>query len=261
MTETDLRRFADHLRKTTSFKAKVVDWYRKWVREFAGFASEHRCSPWEDSALEAFLEDRRTAFAGWQLQQAQDAIERYRRFRLRLQHTSLRTEKTYVHWAGDFSRSLSVATPGVVDRRDVRRYLTELAVTRGVASSTQKQAFIAQLNDTPLLMCRLIYGGGLRLSECRGLRIQDLDLPDGAMTVRSGKWDKEQVTLPAARLQPELERHVAGVRRLFEDDRALDRPGMRAPRQPPLRMIFTTSRKPTSPAAMNPRTRARSLRP
>jgi hypothetical protein len=172
LTETDLRRFADHLRKTTSFKPKVLDWYQKWVREFATFSSEHRLSPWEESALKAFLEDQQTTLEEWQLRQARDAIERYRRFRLRehqrtsqdppvpgtwdsaiialreelrLQQKSLRTEKTYVHWARDFSRSLSAGTPGVVDQRDVRSYLTELAVTRGVASSTQKQAFIALL--------------------------------------------------------------------------------------------------------------------
>ena len=49
------------------------------------------------------------------------------------------------------------------------------------------------------------------------------------MTVRSGKWDKDRVTLLPARLQPELERHIAGVGRLFEEDRALDRPGMPLP--------------------------------
>lgn len=49
------------------------------------------------------------------------------------------------------------------------------------------------------------------------------------MTVRSGKWDKDRVTLLPARLQPELERHIAGVRRLFEEDRALDRPGVPLP--------------------------------
>ncbi|NBF40762.1 MAG: integron integrase [Spirochaetes bacterium] len=190
---------------------------------------------------------------------------------LRLQQKSLRTEKTYVHWARDFSRSLSAGAPGTVDQRDVRSYLTELALTRGVASSTQKQAFVAllflfrhvlhrniddlsetvrvrkprrlpvvlsrdeitrifaRLSDTSLLMCRLIYGGGLRLSECLGLRIHDLDVPGGAMTVRSGKWDKDRVTLLPARLQPELERHISRVRRLFEEDRALDRPGVPLP--------------------------------
>ena len=57
--------------------------------------------------------------------------------------------------------------------------------------------------------------------ECLGLRIQDPDLRAGAMTFRSGKWEKDRVMLLPARLQPELERHIAGVRRLFEEDRAL----------------------------------------
>ncbi|NBF39461.1 MAG: hypothetical protein GVY14_03505 [Spirochaetes bacterium] len=70
MTETNLRRFADHLRKTTPFKPQVLDWYQKWVREFAAFSSGHRLSPWEDSALKAFLEDRQTTLEEWQLRQA-----------------------------------------------------------------------------------------------------------------------------------------------------------------------------------------------
>ena len=152
MTETDLRRFADYLHSTTSFKPKVVDWHQRWVRQFARFSSAHRLSPWEDSSLETFLDDQQAALAGWQLRQARDAIGRYRRFRLRefrrtsndrsvpqtwdgaiialreelrLQQKSPRTEKTYVHWARDFSRGLSSSSPDTVHQSDVRGYLTE----------------------------------------------------------------------------------------------------------------------------------------
>ena len=223
LTETDLRRFADCLHSTTSFKPKVVDWYQRWVRQFAGFSSARRLSPWEDSALGAFLKDPQTNLAGWQLRQAQDAIERYRRFRLRefrrasndravpgtwdgaiialreelrLQQKSLRTEKTYVHWAKDFSRSLSAGTPEAVDQRHVRSYLTELAVTRGVASSTQKQAFIALLFFFRHVLHRSIDD----LSETVRAR-KPRRLPGGAMTVRSGKWDKDRVTLLPAQFR------------------------------------------------------------
>ena len=73
-------------------------------------------------------------------------------------------------------------------------------------------------------MAAIIYGGGLRLSECLSLRIQDLDLERGAIVVRSGKGDKDRETVLADSLRDRLVSHVAGVRRQFESDRAEDVP-------------------------------------
>jgi site-specific recombinase XerD len=61
------------------------------------------------------------------------------------------------------------------------------------------------------------------------LRIQDLDLSGGSLTVRSGKGDKDRVTLLPSRLTPDLNGHLTTVRRLFEEDRALSRPGVPLP--------------------------------
>jgi integron integrase len=49
------------------------------------------------------------------------------------------------------------------------------------------------------LMARLMYGAGLRLMECCRLRVKDVDLARGQLTVRQGKGDKDRVVmLPAA---------------------------------------------------------------
>src|SRR5437660_9173165 len=49
------------------------------------------------------------------------------------------------------------------------------------------------------LMARLMYGAGLRLMECCRLRVKDVDLERGQLTVRGGKGDKDRyVMLPAA---------------------------------------------------------------
>ncbi len=94
---------------------------------------------------------------------------------LRLQSTALRTEKTYVHWVRDFYRHVQDKSPSRVDDADVRSYLTELTLRRGVALSTQKQArkpqrlplvltrdeisrLFAHLSGRHLLMRRLISG-------------------------------------------------------------------------------------------------------
>jgi gluconolactonase len=49
------------------------------------------------------------------------------------------------------------------------------------------------------LMARLMYGAGLRLMECCRLRMKDVDLERGQLTVRGGKGDKDRyVMLPVA---------------------------------------------------------------
>jgi integron integrase len=47
------------------------------------------------------------------------------------------------------------------------------------------------------LMARLMYGAGLRLMECCRLRMKDIDLERGQLTIRGGKGDKDRyVMLP-----------------------------------------------------------------
>ena len=44
-------------------------------------------------------------------------------------------------------------------------------------------------------MVKLLYGCGLRLNELLSLRVKDLDFELSTVTVRSGKGDKDRVTL------------------------------------------------------------------
>jgi integron integrase len=57
------------------------------------------------------------------------------------------------------------------------------------------------------LMARLMYGAGLRLMECCRLRMKDVDLERGQLTVRQGKGDKDRyVMLPECTREPLLHR-------------------------------------------------------
>jgi site-specific recombinase XerD len=47
-----------------------------------------------------------------------------------------------------------------------------------------------QLTGTTRLMAELMYGSGLRLLELLRLRVKDVDLVRGLITVRGGKGDK-----------------------------------------------------------------------
>jgi integron integrase len=122
-----------------------------------------------------------------------------------------------------------------IGARDVEDHLTDLAVERDVAESTQDQAFHAILYlfkhvlDRELkcvdairsskpkriptvmshaevaevleglrgvykLMGQLMYGAGLRLSECLQLRVKDIDFDQKLIIVRDSKGKKDRVT-------------------------------------------------------------------
>jgi len=79
------------------------------------------------------------------------------------------------------------------------------------------------------LMAKLIYGGGLRISECLDLRIKDIDFDHSLLTVRSGKGDKDRQTILSTQLLPQLQEHIQSAIRIFELDRKEDQPGVMLP--------------------------------
>jgi integrase/recombinase XerD len=67
-------------------------------------------------------------------------------------------------------------------------------------------------------MVRLIYGCGLRIQECADLRVMDVDFKQGALTVRSGKGDKDRVTVLPESLRHELQDHLLVCKKIHEED-------------------------------------------
>jgi len=64
-----------------------------------------------------------------------------------------------------------------------------------VLSMPEVAALLAAMRGTSRLMATLIYGGGLRVSECCQLRVKDIDFDQGLIFVKSGKGDKDRSTL------------------------------------------------------------------
>ncbi len=77
---------------------------------------------------------------------------------------------------------------------------------------------IAALSGTHRLMAQLLYGSGLRLSECLRLRVKDLDFARCQIVVRDGKGMKDRATMLPAILIPPLQKHLRRVRRIHQDD-------------------------------------------
>ncbi len=69
------------------------------------------------------------------------------------------------------------------------------------------------------LPARLQYGAGLRLSELVRLRVQDVDLERGTLTVRGGKGDKDRMTVLPKSLREELAEQIGKARELWKTDR------------------------------------------
>ena len=77
---------------------------------------------------------------------------------------------------------------------------------------------IALMSGVHQLIVQLLYGSGLRITECPRLRVQDVDLEMKALTVRSGKGDKDRITtLPEMLVQPPKE-HLVRVKVIHEQD-------------------------------------------
>src|SRR3989442_2579790 len=71
-----------------------------------------------------------------------------------------------------------------------------------VLSRDEVRAVLLALRGTSRLMAVLLYGAGLRVLECARLRVKDLDFSANQIVVRSGKGDRDRVTLLPARVRP-----------------------------------------------------------
>ena len=86
---------------------------------------------------------------------------------------------------------------------------------------------IALISGVHQLIVKLLYGSGLRITECLRLRVQDVDLEMKALTVRSGKGDKDRITTFPEKLVQPLKEHLVRVKVIHD---LHPRPAARRPR-------------------------------
>ena len=78
-----------------------------------------------------------------------------------------------------------------------------------VLTKQECRALLANMAGTHHLLVSLLYGAGLRVSEGLRLRVKDVDLAQGTLTVREGKGDKDRVTMLPRRVIEPLTAHLA----------------------------------------------------
>jgi len=127
-------------------------------------------------------------------------------------------------------------------------------------SRDEVQNILSNLHGEYHLMASLLYGSGLRLSECMKLRIKDIDFNLNEIIVRAGKGDNDRRTLLPRILLSPLKRQIDKAKIKFEENmlikgftgasipEALERKYLNAPKELAWQYIFP-SRKP----AIDPR--------
>jgi site-specific recombinase XerD len=87
-----------------------------------------------------------------------------------------------------------------------------------VLTREERARVIALMSGVHQLIVKLLYGSGLRITECLRLWVQDMDLEMKALTVRNGKGDKDRITtFPEKLIQP-LKEHLVRVKVVHGQD-------------------------------------------
>jgi len=87
-----------------------------------------------------------------------------------------------------------------------------------VMTKDEVQRVLKRLSGVSLLMAQVMYGSGIRVSECVQLRVKDLDMEYLTITVHDGKGEKDRVTiLPASLVEP-LQAHLLKVQQIHNRD-------------------------------------------
>lgn len=89
-----------------------------------------------------------------------------------------------------------------------------------VFTKAEVRAILVRLEGTRWLMVSLLYGSGLRLSECIRLRIKDIDFGYRQIAVRDGKGEKDRFTMLPDSLTQHMVKHLERVKALHQEDLA-----------------------------------------
>jgi integron integrase len=94
-----------------------------------------------------------------------------------------------------------------------RRYRVPVVLT-----ISEVQSILSKMRGTTKLMAELMYGSGMRVSECVTLRVKDIDFGVPSITPRNGKGAKDRTTLLPTRIIPALRAHLLRVAALHKED-------------------------------------------
>jgi integron integrase len=89
-----------------------------------------------------------------------------------------------------------------------------------VLTPEEARLIINQLSGISWLLVNLLYGSGLRQIECLRLRVHDIDFSYNQIMVRSGKGDKDRITMLPQVVKNPIFKHLEKVKNLHKMDLA-----------------------------------------
>jgi len=127
-----------------------------------------------------------------------------------------------------------------------------------VLSHREVRHLMNRMKGKTALMAGLLYGAGLRTSECIRLRVKDIDFDLSQIVIRDGKGAKDRITLLPDRCRQPLLDHLIEVKKIHEKDiaegfgeahfwPALERKYSSAPKKWLWQYVFPASRLSVSP--------------
>jgi len=89
-----------------------------------------------------------------------------------------------------------------------------------VLTREETKALMSHLTGNAWLMASLMYGAGLRLTECLRLRVQDIDFARNQILLRDGKGNRDRLTMLPETTKGPLREHLERVREIHQRDLA-----------------------------------------
>lgn len=87
-----------------------------------------------------------------------------------------------------------------------------------VLSVSEINTILIELKGVDELIVKLMYGSGLRKNEALSLRVKDVDIEHGCLTIRMAKGNKDRVVTLARSLVPSLKAQIKHALQLHQSD-------------------------------------------
>ena len=188
-------RLLDQVRDTLHihhYSLRTEDVYIQWIKRFIYFHNKRHPKDMGEPEITAFLTHlavTRNVSASAQNQALSAILFLYKK-----------VLKQELEWIEDVVRAKRPSRiPTVLDRADVKKLLNALT-------------------GTNKLLGYLLYGTGMRILEALRLRVCDIDFSYQQIVVRSGKGNKDRVTVLPQRLIPHLQLQLKKSRALHNQD-------------------------------------------
>lgn len=98
-----------------------------------------------------------------------------------------------------------------------------------VLTRDEVRAMFSNLTGPYWLIANLLYGSGLRLTECLKLRIKDIEFDRSQLIIRQSKGFKDRVAIMPQTLRTHLEIQIERVTHLYSKDMSKGSPGVSLP--------------------------------